>query len=106
EIVVENKKAVGIRVKGTTHKADVVVSNMDVVPTYRHLMPTQKAPEKSLGQELSSSAVIFYWGVNRLFPELDLHNIFFSRIRRFIYRKRPSCRPDGLCQYHGQRRAR
>ena len=78
EIVVENKKAVGIRVKGTTHKADVVVSNMDVVPTYRHLMPTQKAPEKSLGQERSSSAVIFYWGVNRLFPELDLHNIFFS----------------------------
>ena len=78
EIIVECKTAVGIRTNGTTHQADVVVSNMDVVPTYRHLMPMQKAPEKSLGQERSSSAVIFYWGVNRIFPELDLHNIFFS----------------------------
>jgi phytoene dehydrogenase-like protein len=51
---------------------------MDVVPTYRHLLSTQKAPEKSLRQERSSSAVIFYWGVNRSFPDLDLHNIFFS----------------------------
>ena len=78
EIVIEHQLATGIRVNGTTHKADVVVSNMDVVPTYRHLMPTQKAPEKSLQQERSSSAVIFYWGIDRSFPDLDLHNIFFS----------------------------
>ena len=78
EIVIEHQLATGIRVNGTTHKADVVVSNMDVVPTYRDLMPTQKAPEKSLQQERSSSAVIFYWGIDRSFPDLDLHNIFFS----------------------------
>ena len=78
EIIVDNKKAVGIRMSGNTHQADVVVSNMDIVPTYRHLLPTQKAPEKSLRQERSSSAVIFYWGINRSFPDLDLHNIFFS----------------------------
>ena len=78
EIVIEHHLASGIRVNGTTHKADVVVSNMDVVPTYRDLMPTQKAPEKSLQQERSSSAVIFYWGIDRSFPDLDLHNIFFS----------------------------
>ena len=78
EIVIEHQLASGIQVNGTIHKADVVVSNMDVVPTYRHLMPTQKAPEKSLQQERSSSAVIFYWGIDRSFPDLDLHNIFFS----------------------------
>ena len=78
EIIVEGKTAVGIRTNGTTHKANVVVSNMDIVPTYRHLMPAQQAPEKSLLQERSSSAVIFYWGINRAFPDLDLHNIFFS----------------------------
>ncbi|MEC8090773.1 MAG: 1-hydroxycarotenoid 3,4-desaturase CrtD [Bacteroidota bacterium] len=78
EIVIERQLATGIRVNGTIRKADVVVSNMDVVPTYRHLMPTQKAPEKSLQQERSSSAVIFYWGIDRSFPDLDLHNIFFS----------------------------
>lgn len=30
-------------------------------------------------QERSSSALIFYWGIKKEFPELDLHNIFFAR---------------------------
>ncbi len=60
------------------YEADIIISNMDVVPTYRKLMPDQEAPEKTLKQERSSSALIFYWGVKREFPELDLHNIFFS----------------------------
>jgi diapolycopene oxygenase len=55
-----------------------VVSNMDVTPTYRRLLRGQKAPEKILRQERSSSALIFYWGIKRSFPQLGLHNIFFS----------------------------
>ena len=78
EILVENKKAVGVRVKEATHAADLVVSNMDIVPTYRKLLSSQKQPEKILSQERSSSAVIFYWGINKSFSQLDLHNIFFS----------------------------
>jgi phytoene desaturase len=78
EILVENKKAVGVCVKEAKHLADLVVSNMDVVPTYRKLLPNQKQPEKVLSQERSSSAVIFYWGVGKSFSQLDLHNIFFS----------------------------
>ena len=78
KIVVENKKAVGIVANGKTHKADVVVSNMDVVPTFRKLLTHQKQPEKVLRQERSSSAVICYWGIGASFPQLDLHNIFFS----------------------------
>ena len=78
EILVENKKAVGVCVKEAKHLADLVVSNMDVVPTYRKLLPNQKQSEKVLSQERSSSAVIFYWGVGKSFSQLDLHNIFFS----------------------------
>ncbi|NCG04205.1 MAG: phytoene desaturase [Bacteroidetes bacterium] len=78
KIIVENKKAVGIQVNETEHHADIVVSNMDVVPTYRKLLTHQKQPEKILSQERSSSAVIFYWGMGKSFPQLDLHNIFFS----------------------------
>jgi phytoene desaturase len=78
EILVENKKAVGVCVNEAKHLADLVVSNMDVVPTYRKLLPNQKQPEKVLSQERSSSAVIFYWGVGKSFSQLDLHNIFFS----------------------------
>ena len=32
-----------------------------------------------MNQERSSSAIIFYWGIRHLFPELDLHNIFFTQ---------------------------
>ena len=77
-ILVEGKKAVGVQVNGERVEADVVVSNADVVPTYRRLMPEQAAPEKTLEHERSSSALIFYWGMNGAFPDLDLHNIFFS----------------------------
>ena len=78
-ILVEKKKAKGLCVGGKELEFDIVLSNMDVVPTYRHLLPDQKAPEKTLQQERSSSAVIFYWGMNACFPQLDLHNIFFSK---------------------------
>ncbi len=77
-ILVENRRATGLLVGGTELPADVVVSNMDVTPTYRRLLPDLKAPEKTLSQERSSSALIFYWGVRREFPELDLHNILFA----------------------------
>ena len=71
--------ATGVELEnGQFHPAEVVVSNMDIVPTYRHLLADQPAPEKTLMQERSSSALIFYWGVNREFPQLDLHNILFS----------------------------
>jgi phytoene desaturase len=68
----------GVRTEQGEVAADVVVSNMDIYPTYRKMLPDHKAPERTLSQERSSSALIFYWGVNRKFPDLDLHNIFFS----------------------------
>ncbi|MHA7055690.1 1-hydroxycarotenoid 3,4-desaturase CrtD [Aquimarina sp. M1] len=79
QIIVEHKKAIGIRIGTRLIKADTVISNMDVVPTYRKLLIDQKPPEKTLKQPRSSSALIFYWGVKKKFPELDLHNIFFTK---------------------------
>ncbi|MFT6167596.1 MAG: phytoene dehydrogenase-like protein, partial [Vicingaceae bacterium] len=58
--------------------ADIVVSGIDAFYTYTSLLPKLKAPKKTLNQEKSSSAIIFYWGVKKSFPQLDLHNIFFS----------------------------
>lgn len=78
EIRVEGKRTTGIVADGKQVPADLVVSNMDVFPTYHKLLQGQKAPEKQLNQERSSSAVIFYWGIRNTFPNLDLHNIFFS----------------------------
>lgn len=78
EILVLGNKAVGVKIGEETKLADLVVSNMDVVPTYRKLLKNQPQPEKTLRQARSSSALIFYWGIKKEFAELGLHNIFFS----------------------------
>ncbi|MEL6916945.1 MAG: FAD-dependent oxidoreductase, partial [Bacteroidota bacterium] len=78
EIVVEHNKASGVVTNKGRYTSDIVVSNMDVYPTYKKLLKRQKHPQRILKQERSSSALIFYWGIDRKFPELDLHNILFS----------------------------
>lgn len=60
-------------------EADGVVSNADIWPTFRKLLPGIPAPENILRQERSTSGVIFYWGVRTQRPELHLHNILFSK---------------------------
>jgi phytoene desaturase len=77
-IEVKKKKVRSVIADGKRVEADLFVSNADVYSTYRHLMPDQQAPERILNHERSSSALIFYWGVKKSFPQLGLHNIFFS----------------------------
>ncbi|MFS4467454.1 1-hydroxycarotenoid 3,4-desaturase CrtD [Maribacter sp. 2210JD10-5] len=77
-INVKYGKATGVTSTKNKYEADITISNMDIYPTYKKLLPKEKHPKKVLQQERSSSALIFYWGISREFPELDLHNIFFS----------------------------
>ena len=78
EIILENNTAKGIIVNGHTNYADVIVSNMDVYFTYKNLLKDAFKAKTILKQERSSSAFIFYWGINHTFPQLELHNIFFA----------------------------
>ncbi|MCC3156175.1 phytoene desaturase [Hymenobacter sp. 15J16-1T3B] len=78
EILTAGGRVTGVRTPRDVYDFGLVVSNMDVVPTYRRLLPQEPAPERTLAQPRSSSALIFYWGVAREFPELGVHNIFFS----------------------------
>lgn len=77
-IRIEGRKVSGVETDRQFYPAELVVSNCDVKQTYKELIPSQKAPKKTLEQEPSSSALIFYWGVKQRFPELDVHNILFS----------------------------
>ena len=72
------KQVRGVVVNGGFQQADVVISNADIHPTYTKLLKNEPQPQKLLTQEKSSSALIFYWGINKQFPQLDLHNILFS----------------------------
>lgn len=74
----EKGKVTGITVGSKIWSFDSVISNMDMVATYRRLLADIKAPERLLKQPKSSSALIFYWGIKKTFGQLGLHNIFFS----------------------------
>ena len=91
EIVYEGSRVSGLKTLDIGHSTldirhstlniqpfNIVISNMDVVNTFRHLLPTAQQPERILRQPKSSSALIFYWGIKKQFAQLGLHNIFFS----------------------------
>jgi diapolycopene oxygenase len=77
KINVNSKTAVGIKVDDSELLFDRIVANSDINYLANNMM--NHPLKKRLGRlEPSSSALVFYWGVNKEFPDLDVHNIFFS----------------------------
>lgn len=79
QLVISNGVAKGVLVNDTQIDADCIVTNVDVFYAYRDHIKNKLKANKVLKQERSSSAVVFYWGINKLFDQLHLHNIFFSK---------------------------
>ena len=77
-VVLKGNKATGIICNGVEKAYDVIISGIDIHTLYKDLLPEKLAPARLWKAERSSSALIFYWGIKRKFPELDLHNILFS----------------------------
>lgn len=78
EISVRNNKVVGIRTQDEFHAFDTVVCDADVSYAAANLLRDHPLRGRLRRSEPSSSALIFYWGIDRQYPQLDLHNIFFS----------------------------
>lgn len=77
-IILEGNKATGIVTNGKEHRCDIVVTNSDVFYSYYDLLQ-DKEKGSSIGKmERSTSAMIFYWGINKEYKQLNLHNLFFS----------------------------
>ncbi|MBK9256649.1 MAG: phytoene desaturase [Saprospiraceae bacterium] len=74
---------------------DLIVSNIDVYYTYKKLLNNSAVAGKIAKQERSSSAIIYYWGINKSFDNLGLHNIFFSNDYKdefdHIFKKKSLC---------------
>ena len=63
---------------GVTYPFDVIGSDVDIHVLYNYLLPETFTPKKLMKQEKSSSAYVFYWGIDKEFAALGLHNILFS----------------------------
>lgn len=83
EIIVREKRAVGVRVNGTVLVARHILSNVDAAHTYQKLLPTGAVPPsavRALTQaEPSVSGFILFLGVRGQHPQLAHHNIFFCQ---------------------------
>lgn len=57
---------------------NLVVSAIDVTYFYQNILvkPEKLKPYKA--EEPSTSALIFYWGMNRNYPKLEVHSVFFA----------------------------
>ena len=86
-ILVERGEARGVVLAdGRVLRADVVIANSDVVTTQRELLSPAVRNERSVQRlerlEPSCSGFVLMLGVNKRYPQLSHHNIFFSMITR------------------------
>jgi phytoene desaturase len=78
-IEVEGSRAKGVLLKnGASLQADVIVANADLPYVYSHLLPQNKETSRLERLRYTSSAIMFYWGVDKVFPQLDVHNVFLA----------------------------
>jgi phytoene desaturase len=79
KILHQDKKITGIQLQKDSFSAPIVVANSDVFATYQELLPELDSREAKRYRKLqpSSSALIFYWGIDGSTP-LGIHNILFS----------------------------
>jgi phytoene desaturase len=83
KILIENKKAVGVRLEnGEILRSDFVITNADAIETYRSLIDAKErknfSDQKLEKIEPSSSGFVLLLGVKKKFEMLAHHNIFFS----------------------------
>ena len=88
QILVDGMRARGVRAGGEDLPFDAVVSNADVLSTYRTLLPGLQDP---LGRryerlEPSTSGLVFLWGMKAAFPEMSVSSIFFPDDYRAEFR--------------------
>lgn len=78
-IEVAGDRATGVILPdGTRLSADVIVANADLPYVYRQLLPDAAAAERLEHLTYTCSALMFYWGVDRVYAQLGHHNVFLS----------------------------
>jgi phytoene desaturase len=83
EITLDGRRANGVVLSGGERiPADVVVSNADTANTYRELIPATArrrwSDRKTAASRYSMSLFVWYFGTDRIYPEVPHHTIVLS----------------------------
>lgn len=78
-IKTEGNVAKGLKMAGgEVAEADIVVANADLPYVYRELLPDKRRAGKFNRMRYSCSAMVFHWGLDKIYPQLNHHNVFLS----------------------------
>jgi len=80
KIELEGRRAKGVTLEdGTFHAADLLVSNADLPYVYSDLLPPSGKTKRLRRAKYSCSAMVFHWGIDKVYPQLGQHNVFVSK---------------------------
>ena len=63
---------------GTRLNADIVLANADLPYVYQNLLPPDRMVSKLSQKRFSCSAISFFWGMDKTYPELAPHTLFLA----------------------------
>lgn len=79
EIKINGKKAEAIVLEdGTQIVGDIIVANADLPYSYRKLLPDKRKSARLDRLRYSCSAICFYWGLDKVYPQIGEHSVFLS----------------------------
>jgi len=78
-IIVNGDKIQGIQLEdGAIIYADVVIANADLPYVYSKLLPESRLSRSLKKKEYSCSAIVFHWGIDKVYPQLAHHSVFLN----------------------------
>jgi phytoene desaturase len=79
QIEVDGNRATGVVLQdGSRLSADVIVANADLPYVYSNLLPDSAEAHHLERLKYTCSAIMFYWGVDKVYSQLGTHNVFLA----------------------------
>ncbi|HSP41882.1 MAG TPA: phytoene desaturase family protein [Luteolibacter sp.] len=93
EVRKQGGRVTGLVANDAFHEADIIVSNMEVIPAYEKLLAEDDAFLKTLEKyEPTCSGLVLELGLDRQYPQLAHHNFLYSENQKkhfhTVFRKR------------------
>ena len=78
-IDINGRKASGVTLEdGERIPADIVVANADLPYVYRELLPDERAAQRLDRKNYGCSAIMFFWGMSKKYPQLGAHTLLMA----------------------------
>lgn len=79
KILLNGEKAEGILLEdGTEIKADLVIASADLPYVYDQLLNDKRKTRLLKKKKYSCSSIVFHWGVDKVYHQLDHHSVFLN----------------------------